>query len=63
MGKCEVSTESSRNSANRTTEILSNINLTHLNRGGLDLCKSGLALLMQIFRKHFDYVFAVWEPD
>ena len=40
-----------------------NVNLTHLNRGGLHLSKSGTALLAENFCKYIDQAIAVWEYD
>ena len=40
-----------------------NVNLTHLNRGGLHLSKSGTPLLAENFCKYIDQSIAVWEYD
>ena len=40
-----------------------NVNLTHLNRGGLHLSKSGTALLAENVCKYIDQAIAVWEYD
>ena len=41
----------------------SNVNLTHLNRGGLHSSTSGTALLAENFCKYIDQASAVWEYD
>ena len=40
-----------------------NVNLTHLNRGGLHLSNSGTSLLADNFCKYIDQAIAVWEYD
>ena len=40
-----------------------NVNLTHLNRGGLHLSKSGTSLLAENFCKYIGQTIAVWEYD
>ena len=40
-----------------------NVNLTHLNRGGLHLSNSGTSLLAENFCKYIDQAIAVWKYD